>query len=170
MTSIVVDQLTESRVNIGGVETQLLSLSGARERVALTLPDASCAARKRRRQMIVIVPGNPGVGDFYRDFARLLYRQSDEADDVVIVSHAGHCGRATFGGRAFSLEEQVAHKLHLIDTLCGVNNETALADAGLDAASEDEPIVLMGHSIGALINLRVVSQVCVSSVVGEPLN
>lgn len=86
--------MNECRALIGGIETQFFVV----------------AARKRRRNLVVVIPGNPGVGHFYIDFARALYAHSDERDDVVICSHAGHCGRATRGGVAYSLEDQVEHK------------------------------------------------------------
>lgn len=108
-----------------------------------------------------ITPGNPGVGHFYIDFARELHRLSNGSDDIVVVSHVGHCGRST-GGRVFSLDDQIAHKVALVDVLSGVGSnydaDSLLVSIGLKAATSDEPLVLLGHSIGAHINIRTVQK------------
>jgi hypothetical protein len=110
-----------------------------------------------------ITPGNPGVGHFYIDFARELHRLSNGSDDIVVVSHVGHCGQTT-GGKVYSLDDQIAHKVALVDLLSGVSEDDdasadrLLARIGLKSAHLHEPLVLLGHSIGAHINIRAVQQ------------
>lgn len=40
----------------------------------------------------IIVPGNPGDPELYRDLVRLLHARFDGAAEVVAVAHAGHDG------------------------------------------------------------------------------
>jgi pimeloyl-ACP methyl ester carboxylesterase len=109
--------------------------------------------RSARRNLVLITPGNPGVSEFYYEFARLLFEQSSQRDDICVVSHAGHCGRDIPNNEIFSLKDQIEHKLVVIDQLCSQNSELCNV-FGIDAASKESPLVLLGHSIGAYINMK----------------
>jgi pimeloyl-ACP methyl ester carboxylesterase len=83
---------------------------------------------------------------------------SGERDDIVVCSHVGHCGKQT--GKAHCLEDQFQHKLALVDYLCGGlgdSNDSDSTEIGVAPASKAEPLVLMGHSIGSQICLRVLA-------------
>jgi hypothetical protein len=41
---------------------------------------------------ILIVPGNPGVIDFYKPFMNRLFENLNGAYTITGVSHTGHCG------------------------------------------------------------------------------
>lgn len=105
---------------------------------------------RRPRQRVLVVVGNPGVCEFYYDFACALSAQCGHEDEIVVASHLGHCGRRI--GAAFSLDEQVEHKRELLAALVGesADSQRILRDLRL-APRTDVPIVLAGHSIGAYI-------------------
>lgn len=86
---------------------------------------------------------------------------SDERDTFVVASHAGHCGRATAGGQIYSLAQQVTHRLALVDALLGDSSaaaQTLLRELNVDVATPSSPMVILGHSIGAYINMKVACQ------------
>jgi len=106
-----------------------------------------------RRFLVLIMPGNPGVCEFYYEFARLLFEHSSQRDDIVVVSHAGHCGRDIENNATFSLQDQIKHKLVVLDQLS--DSESNLCrEFDIEPASDDSPFILLGHSIGAYINMK----------------
>jgi pimeloyl-ACP methyl ester carboxylesterase len=108
------------------------------------------AAGERPRQRLLVVVGNPGVCEFYYDFAQALHAQCDEKDEIVVVSHIGHCGQRV--GDAFSLDDQVLHKRALLSALLDDADDAQRIKRELNVSTAPGlPIVLAGHSIGAYI-------------------
>ncbi|KJE92912.1 hypothetical protein CAOG_03794 [Capsaspora owczarzaki ATCC 30864] len=157
-------------MSLGGVETEVLHFAAADLSSAITTATAAAAtttaqkpssraasSRKQHSKTIaVMIPGNPGVAEFYLPYMRHLWTASEHSVDVVAISHAGHSIASANNGRLFSLEEQIAHKVDFVRALLrngGVNN--------LDK-SNSEPdnvqLVLMGHSVGAHICLKVLQR------------
>jgi|TARA_B110000003_G_scaffold273312_1_gene310792 pimeloyl-ACP methyl ester carboxylesterase len=102
-----------------------------------------------------VVPGNPGCAAFYATFAKTLCDELD-AVRVDVVGYLGHT-EAERRGRSewFSLDEQKTHVCEYIDRCCD--------DEG------PEPVVVVGHSIGAHLALHAMSELGfdrVSGVVG----
>ncbi|KAL6073325.1 hypothetical protein QOT17_004982 [Balamuthia mandrillaris] len=88
---------------------------------------------------LVLLPGNPGVIDFYVDFLEALHQHCDGRFPIYGVSHAGHSSSGDLNnGAVYSLQEQIQHKIHFLDGLRGKRR-----------------LVLMGHSLGAYICLQV---------------
>jgi pimeloyl-ACP methyl ester carboxylesterase len=90
---------------------------------------------------IVIIPGNPGLGGFYIPFAHELYNLFNENISILIISQAGHSPPLK---RCFTLNEQIQHKLETIENLLPRN--------------ENHRLILIGHSIGAFMVLKMVDK------------
>ena len=90
---------------------------------------------------LVIIPGNPGLGGFYIPFAHELYKLFNEKISILIVSQAGHSPPVK---RCFTLNEQIEHKLKSIEQLL--------------PTSENHRLILIGHSIGAYMVLKMLDR------------
>lgn len=115
------------------------------------------------KTILLFVPGNPGLVEYYTDFLEEIYRNSgplleiyggmsticrstreETFADCAIVSHLGHsvgphCYLQENPGKLYSLQDQIEHKVNCFDILRRDHNE------------EDTTFILMGHSIGAYI-------------------
>ncbi|CAH2102236.1 unnamed protein product [Euphydryas editha] len=94
----------------------------------------------RKQDIIVCITGNPGVSDFYIDFASELYK--NVRLPLCVIGHAGHdynSSNKTYqlvnNEHLFNLDAQVKHKLDFIENYIHPNSK----------------IHLIGHSIGAWI-------------------
>ncbi|XP_048320952.2 uncharacterized protein LOC107432244 isoform X6 [Ziziphus jujuba] len=85
---------------------------------------------------VLLIPGNPGVVSFYKDFVESLYEFLGGTVSVTAVGHVSHTKKDWEHGRLFSLQEQINHKMDFI--------KQELQNNGI-------PIVLVGHSIGSYI-------------------
>lgn len=96
-----------------------------------------------KRTLFLIIPGNPGVIDFYDEFQKHLYATSGGSIPVWGVSHAGHMelpkDLASKGGELYELEDQINHKIAFIEDHIPANTE----------------MILIGHSIGCYIILEI---------------
>ena len=105
-------------------------------------------SRTPNSSLLLVVPGNPGMGHFYVPFASRLFELGQGSFDVAVVSHAGHspgyCRPTDGGGNDwYALEDQVAHKMAYLR----------------DHASGKETLYLVGHSIGCYIILHMLKQI-----------
>ena len=116
--------------------------------------------------LVIIVPGSPGMGSFYRPFASKLFELGRGSLDVAVISHAGHSpghykqppsagsARGVSQGAELSqtdwytLQDQTAHKLAFI-------RERVLPG---------RPLILIGHSIGCWIILDMLKHIPSSRV------
>lgn len=115
-------------------------------------------ARPGNQDVVLIVPGNPGVVEFYEVFARGLFQALGRSADVVVVSHGNHVRRADPLARAalrargapwryrhLHLQEQVQHKVAVV--------------RDMQARRPDARLFLVGHSIGAHLVLQIMRHV-----------
>ena len=94
---------------------------------------------------IVLIPGNPGLPLFYRNFGLTFLRMFPDAlVQMDIIGHAGHVKRAmtareaAAGSPVYSLRFQIEHKAHYLRSLIrNLHPSTRL--------------VLVGHSIGCFV-------------------
>jgi len=97
-------------------------------------------------ELVLVVPGNPGVARFYAPFAEHLFRLGAGRWSVAVASHAGHApAHPPPEDGHFSLDAQIRHKLDFLDTL-----------------PPHQTIHLVGHSIGAWIALAVLDRLAES--------
>ncbi|MED6210040.1 hypothetical protein PIB30_060340 [Stylosanthes scabra] len=89
---------------------------------------------------VLLVPGNPGVILFYKDFVEFLYEQLEGTASITAIGHISHTRKNWEHGRLFSLEEQINHKVDFIRE---------------ELQNVEVPIVLVGHSIGSYIAIEI---------------
>lgn len=111
--------------------------------------------RNLSKNVIVLFPGNPGIGGAYLYFAEDLikeYETRGEDVTIYIVSYPGHgptwtserrsCCWSYYPGR-FTLKEQVQHKIAFMKRLW------------TQERFDEKSVTLIGHSIGGFMALRV---------------
>ncbi|QCD98098.1 lipid droplet-associated hydrolase isoform X2 [Vigna unguiculata] len=88
---------------------------------------------------VLLVPGNPGVVLFYKDFVEFLYELLEGTASVTAIGHVSHSRKDLEHGRMFSLQEQIDHKIDFIRQ---------------ELQNIEIPILLVGHSIGSYISIE----------------
>ncbi|KAL3132467.1 hypothetical protein ABBQ32_009017 [Trebouxia sp. C0010 RCD-2024] len=99
----------------------------------------------RSRLQVLILPGNPGSAGYYEAYIAALHAALHGQAEVHAVSHLGHASSKKarqYGNKAFSLQEQIDHKVAYI----------------YQHMSQQQPIAIIGHSIGAYMALKVVKR------------
>lgn len=89
---------------------------------------------------VLLIAGNPGIAAFYKDFVEALYENLGGQASITAIGHISHGQKDSANGRLFSLYEQIDHKVDFIEQ---------------ELQCSEQPIVLVGHSIGAYIGLEV---------------
>ncbi|KAJ8899124.1 hypothetical protein K2173_010564 [Erythroxylum novogranatense] len=80
-----------------------------------------------------------GVVSFYKDFLESLYEFLGGTASVTVIGHISHTKKNWEGGKLFSLQQQIDHKVDFIQQ---------------ELQKKEIPIVLVGHSIGAYISIE----------------
>ncbi|XP_016652109.1 PREDICTED: lipid droplet-associated hydrolase isoform X3 [Prunus mume] len=88
---------------------------------------------------VVVIPGNPGVVLFYKEFLQSLYELLGGTASVTAVGHISQTKKSWEHGRLFSLQEQINHKMDVIKQ---------------ELQNNEVPILLVGHSIGSYISVE----------------
>ncbi|CAB4287078.1 unnamed protein product [Prunus armeniaca] len=88
---------------------------------------------------VVVIPGNPGVVLFYKEFLESLYELLGGTASVTAVGHISQTKKSWEHGRLFSLQEQINHKMDVIRQ---------------ELQNNEVPILLVGHSIGSYISVE----------------
>ncbi|XP_062004935.1 uncharacterized protein LOC133722130 isoform X1 [Rosa rugosa] len=88
---------------------------------------------------VLIIPGNPGVVTFYKDFVEALYELLGGTASVTVVGHISHTKKNWEHGRVFSLQAQINHKMDFIKQ---------------ELQNTAVPLLLVGHSIGSYISME----------------
>ncbi|KAK8473626.1 hypothetical protein PHAVU_001G194040 [Phaseolus vulgaris] len=89
---------------------------------------------------VLLVPGNPGVVLFYKDFVEFLYELLEGTASVTAIGHVSHSRKDSEHGRMFSLQEQIDHKIDFIRE---------------ELQNIEIPILLVGHSIGSYMSIEI---------------
>ncbi|KAJ3298734.1 hypothetical protein HK104_010372 [Borealophlyctis nickersoniae] len=92
--------------------------------------------------VVIVVPGNPGVIQYYETFMAEIVAESRGEVDVVAPQHLGHSTAISHDGVKYTLEDQIKHKVAFFDEV------VRRYPAGT-------PIVLVGHSIGSYMAIQV---------------
>ncbi|XP_046374683.2 lipid droplet-associated hydrolase-like isoform X2 [Haliotis rufescens] len=98
--------------------------------------------------LFLIIPGNPGIIEYYEEFMRTLYHLSNCQTPVWGIAHAGHVSLhnrtssltdlVQMPPDEFSLQGQIRHKIAFVR----------------QNVPEHVKIVMIGHSIGCYIGLK----------------
>ncbi|KAK9122860.1 hypothetical protein Sjap_012462 [Stephania japonica] len=95
---------------------------------------------------VLVIPGNPGVALFYKEFVEAMYERlggcaSVTGREIGLESLASIYRHKNWEkGRLFSLQDQIDHKVSFINQELG---------------DTEVPLYLVGHSIGSYISLEV---------------
>ncbi|KAG8053880.1 hypothetical protein GUJ93_ZPchr0001g29956 [Zizania palustris] len=89
---------------------------------------------------VLLIPGNPGIVAFYKDFVEELYENLGGQASITAIGHISHSQKDAEHGRLFSLHEQIDHKVDFIEQ---------------EFQHSEQSLVLVGHSIGAYICLEI---------------
>ncbi|XP_044978505.1 lipid droplet-associated hydrolase-like [Hordeum vulgare subsp. vulgare] len=89
---------------------------------------------------VLVVPGNPGIVGFYKDFVEALYEDLGGRASVTAIGHISHGQKDYEHGRLFSLHEQIEHKIDFLEQ---------------ELLHTEQSIIVVGHSIGAYIGLEI---------------
>lgn len=89
---------------------------------------------------ILLIPGNPGIVSYYKDFVEALYELLEGQASITAIGHISHSRKDLERGKMFSLEEQINHKIDFIEQ---------------ELQNSEVPIILVGHSIGSYISLEI---------------
>ncbi|KAJ2082123.1 hypothetical protein H4R24_001819 [Coemansia sp. RSA 988] len=99
---------------------------------------------KQVREVVFILPGNPGLADFYIDFCAELHDEFAECMDIICVSHLGHTrfpdnrGLVYRNRKTYNLESQVANIIAVFDEI----------DKEYARLEERPKMILCAHSMG----------------------
>lgn len=105
-----------------------------------------------KSRVMFVVPGNPGIPEYYTEFLDYLHKQTCQQLDIIIVGHLGH-SIATSSNRqtknvknkVYALEEQVQHKQACFKKI-------------VEKYPQGTEFFLVGHSIGAWICEQIFKQ------------
>ncbi|KAI3874509.1 hypothetical protein MKX03_004839 [Papaver bracteatum] len=89
---------------------------------------------------VVIIPGNPGIVQFYKHFVEGVYEMLDGFASVTAIGHISQTKKNWDSSRLFSLQDQIDHKVAFINQ---------------EIQNTEIPIFLVGHSIGSHMSLEV---------------
>ncbi|KAF9597671.1 hypothetical protein IFM89_020551 [Coptis chinensis] len=89
---------------------------------------------------VLVIPGNPGVVSFYKEFVERVYEMLEGCASVTAIGHIGHTRKNWECRRLFSLQDQIDHKVDYIKH---------------EFQNTEIPLLLVGHSIGSYISLEV---------------
>lgn len=115
--------LTRSIYYVGKIPTKYFTVSPI---------DVNRSIDKR----IIIIPGNPGICDYYLTFAIALFQATGARWTIECIDHAGHSGLEP---NIYILQQQIQHKIDYITQWIPKSTN----------------LILIGHSIGAHIAIEI---------------
>ncbi|KAJ3276813.1 hypothetical protein HDV01_002867 [Terramyces sp. JEL0728] len=111
-------------VEINGIKTELAHYSS-----------------QETEHCLIFFPGNPGLSSFYVDFLTKIHEELDGKVDIICCSYPGH---SPADGSMLNLDEQIQHKIDLVDYLA--------------ESLPDTQFYIGGHSIGAHMAINVIKR------------
>ncbi|KAL2917091.1 hypothetical protein HK105_203155 [Polyrhizophydium stewartii] len=109
------------------------------------------------RNVLVFIPGNPGIIGYYHDYLETLHRLSGGNIEVFGCTYPGQSQYlANHEQRVLSLDEQVQHKIAFYDAVSRRvdAHERAGRAAGLGEVAARPRVFLAGHSLGTYVILQ----------------
>lgn len=128
-----------------------------------------CSQASQPKTFVLFIPGNPGLVNYYIPYLTGIYNAQGLRGKVEIlaVGHRGH-SRVPMGGGGgsqggISLEDQTRQKVDVVRAIRSVYPKAKAGGSGRDGATDengeqDVKLVLIGHSVGAYISLKVMEQ------------
>lgn len=106
----------------------------------------------KMKNLIIIIPGNPGVAEYYQDFMDELYKKLNGKFGIICISHAGHVSVP------LSLQNNKDNKVHFDYSILDNQMQHKLYFIKQNI-SLDSNIILIGHSIGCYIILHMLEEI-----------
>ncbi|CAI2164598.1 16090_t:CDS:2 [Funneliformis geosporum] len=99
--------------------------------------------------ILFVVPGNPGVIDYYFEFLNTIHHELGKKIDIVGVSMLGHSHGPHNPSlkNLYSLQDQIDHKIQCVDKL---RSQFTSQEDG-----KQPKFIICGHSIGAYVGSQV---------------
>eukprot|EP00897_Mesotaenium_endlicherianum_P001765 jgi/Mesen1/1616/ME000135S00607 len=119
---------------------------------------------KRPKFTVIVIPGNPGISPYYKDYVEALYADLEGRANVISVGHLGFSEKDWENGRLFSLQDQILHKQQCLQHIQNdqhIRSERHIPENDQHVRGEGDkelPVVLVGHSIGAFITLELMQR------------
>ncbi|KAF9360071.1 hypothetical protein BGX26_010617 [Mortierella sp. AD094] len=108
------------------------------------LPLSKDSQKEPRHTVLFMIPGNPGLIDYYTPFLQTVHDTCQEKIDIFGASHLGHSAgsHVTDPSKTYTLDDQVESKIAIVDKL-------------RDMYPVGTRFILVGHSMGAWLALQV---------------
>ncbi|XP_043918558.1 lipid droplet-associated hydrolase [Protopterus annectens] len=143
---VLEDQPICEFISCGGAATEILKF-GPKQIHGLDKSD------NISRVLFLVIPGNPGIVNFYRTFMHKLYKALNQLYPVWAVSHAGHCVPPP------SIEITKESEQEALEDVYGLNGQIAHKIVFIRKyVPKNVKLVLIGHSIGCYIILKMMKQ------------
>ncbi|KAH3900921.1 bifunctional triacylglycerol lipase/ester hydrolase SCDLUD_002381 [Saccharomycodes ludwigii] len=94
--------------------------------------------------LVIFVPGNPGIINFYSNFLRSLVEKYPKYE-IYGLSHRGFTGGDSNFGELYDLNQQVENTRFLLSNI--LNDRKGANDNN----NTQRPLILMGHSMGCYV-------------------
>ncbi|KAI8918453.1 hypothetical protein DFJ77DRAFT_508698 [Powellomyces hirtus] len=114
---------------IGGERTEILQIRHSKS--------------ERSKAVVLMIPGNPGVIDYYENFLKTLHTECNGEISIVGTQHLGHSA-AVVHKKNYAVSDQVAHKIALLGEI-------------ERRYGKDMPIVVIGHSFGCWVAVQLLN-------------
>ncbi|ORX57291.1 hypothetical protein BCR36DRAFT_367357 [Piromyces finnis] len=133
----------EKKLDYTDSEEEILDLNGTSTKILYI--KAKEIPKDSPRTVVIIVPGSPGVINYYRRFMGQIYDVWDKQIDIYGIEHMGHTDRKLEGNNVlFSNQQQIESKIAFFDKL----------KAKPEYSHPNTKFYLIGHSLGAYMVLR----------------
>lgn len=115
--------------------------------------------RLKPSPLLVMIPGNPGLVEFYIHYVDQIYDHYQMTHDdsteleVLIISHINEY--ADTSKQAYTLKEQISLKVEVIENFIKYEN----GDVNTRVKTELRDVYILGHSVGAYMTQRIVKEI-----------
>ncbi|XP_072028860.1 lipid droplet-associated hydrolase-like isoform X2 [Amphiura filiformis] len=141
---------TSHFIHVNGIPTKVIKVDGQSTGIG-NGGVRGCMERYTSNVIFLIIPGNPGIPDFYELFMETIFKASNCQVPVWAIGHAGHVEPPkdlTINNKermleAYSLDDQIQHKAAFIS----------------EHIPADKKLILIGHSIGCYIILELMKAI-----------
>lgn len=97
---------------------------------------------KKNTKLVFMIPGNPGIIQYYEEFLNRLSFSLGHDYSIVGLQHLGHSNIASQSKHIYSLQDQINHKQECLDYFIGT--------------LKPKKVYILGHSVGGYISLHVI--------------
>ncbi|KAG4104525.1 hypothetical protein H8356DRAFT_1639741 [Neocallimastix lanati (nom. inval.)] len=134
----------EEIIDINGVSTKILYIKA--ENISENSP----------RTVVILVPGSPGIVDYYRRFMGQIYDTWDKKIDIYGIEHSGHTGRKLEGDNVlYSNQQLIDSKIKFFDMI----------KEKPEYANPDTKFYFIAHSLGGYMVLKLLEARPISGIV-----